>query len=174
MSTRPPSWRPSPATVPIFSSPVRAASARAFSSTPSTAPSRAGASCSPGFTWTRLGRTGAGQVLEDPQAAVAMREERKSLCSVLKDCDPWLRFVFLTGVRKFVACVGLYPEVPGRRPEGAPLSPRARSPHARGPGRPLPPCRPRPCRRHRRCRGGRPPAALPPTVRRRPAAAPAA
>ena len=39
--------------------------------------------------------------LENPEVAIAMREELKSLYSVLKDCDPWLRFVFLTGVSKF-------------------------------------------------------------------------
>ena len=39
--------------------------------------------------------------IENPAVAVAMREELKSLYSVLKDCDPWLRFVFLTGVSKF-------------------------------------------------------------------------
>jgi len=39
--------------------------------------------------------------LETTETAVAMREELKSLYSVLKDCDPYLRFVFLTGVSKF-------------------------------------------------------------------------
>ena len=39
--------------------------------------------------------------IENPAVAVALREELKSLYSVLKDCDPWLRFVFLTGVSKF-------------------------------------------------------------------------
>ncbi|MEI6388339.1 MAG: AAA family ATPase, partial [Spirochaetota bacterium] len=39
--------------------------------------------------------------IETPVVAVAMREELKSLYSVLKECDPWLRFVFLTGVGKF-------------------------------------------------------------------------
>lgn len=39
--------------------------------------------------------------IEDPRRATAMREGLKDLYSVLKDADPYLKFVFLTGVSKF-------------------------------------------------------------------------
>ncbi|MFA7607115.1 MAG: AAA family ATPase, partial [Rhodocyclaceae bacterium] len=39
--------------------------------------------------------------LSAPEAAIEAREGLKNLYSVLKDADPWLRFVFLTGVSKF-------------------------------------------------------------------------
>jgi hypothetical protein len=39
--------------------------------------------------------------IHDTETAVAMREELKNFYSVLKDADPFLRFVFITGVSKF-------------------------------------------------------------------------
>ncbi len=45
--------------------------------------------------------------LSAPEAAIEAREGLKNLYSVLKDADPWLRFVFLTGVSK-VSKVSLF------------------------------------------------------------------
>ena len=39
--------------------------------------------------------------LHEPQKLKEMRTTVRSLFSCLKDCDPWLRFVFLTGITKF-------------------------------------------------------------------------
>jgi len=39
--------------------------------------------------------------ITNPEAAVEMREGLKNLYSVIKDCDEYLKFVFLTGVSKF-------------------------------------------------------------------------
>jgi len=39
--------------------------------------------------------------ITDPDIAVEMREGLKNLYSVIKDCDEYLKFVFLTGVSKF-------------------------------------------------------------------------
>ena len=39
--------------------------------------------------------------ITDTEAAVEMREGLKNLYSVIKDCDEYLKFVFLTGVSKF-------------------------------------------------------------------------
>ena len=40
-------------------------------------------------------------VLHEPEKLKEMRTIVRSLFSCLKDCDPWLRFVFLTGISKF-------------------------------------------------------------------------
>ena len=40
-------------------------------------------------------------VLHEPEKLKEMRTTVRSLFSCLKDCDPWLRFVFLTGITKF-------------------------------------------------------------------------
>ena len=40
-------------------------------------------------------------VLHEPEKLKEMRTIVRSLFSCLKDCDPWLRFVFLTGITKF-------------------------------------------------------------------------
>ncbi len=39
--------------------------------------------------------------IDQPEVAVQIRESLKNLYSVLKDADPYLRFVFITGVSKF-------------------------------------------------------------------------
>jgi len=39
--------------------------------------------------------------IENPEVAIEMRETLKNFYSVLKDADPYLKFVFLTGVSKF-------------------------------------------------------------------------
>jgi len=39
--------------------------------------------------------------IEDTQTAVMMRESLKNFYSVIKDADPYLKFVFITGVTKF-------------------------------------------------------------------------
>jgi len=39
--------------------------------------------------------------IENPDVAIEMRESLKNFYSVLKDADPYLKFVFLTGVSKF-------------------------------------------------------------------------
>ncbi len=39
--------------------------------------------------------------IEKPETAVAIREELKNYYSVIKDCDPYIKFVFITGVSKF-------------------------------------------------------------------------
>ena len=39
--------------------------------------------------------------IENPETAIEMREALKNFYSVLKDADPYLKFVFLTGVSKF-------------------------------------------------------------------------
>ncbi len=39
--------------------------------------------------------------ITDPEIALEMREGLKNLYSVIKDCDEYLKFVFLTGVSKF-------------------------------------------------------------------------
>ena len=40
-------------------------------------------------------------MLHEPEKLKEMRTIVRSLLSCLKDCDPWLRFVFLTGITKF-------------------------------------------------------------------------
>ena len=40
-------------------------------------------------------------VLHEPEQLKEMRTNVRSLFSCLKDCDPWLRFVFITGITKF-------------------------------------------------------------------------
>lgn len=40
-------------------------------------------------------------VLHEPEKLKEMRTNVRSLFSCLKDCDPWLRFVFITGITKF-------------------------------------------------------------------------
>jgi len=40
-------------------------------------------------------------VLHEPEKLKEMRTIVRSLFSCLKDCDPWLRFVFITGITKF-------------------------------------------------------------------------
>lgn len=45
-----------------------------------------------------------------PEMAVKMREGLRNLYSVIKDCDQWLKFVFLTGVSKF-AKVSLFSDL---------------------------------------------------------------
>ena len=40
-------------------------------------------------------------VLHEPEKLKEMRTAVRSLFSCLKDCDPWLRFVFITGITKF-------------------------------------------------------------------------
>ena len=40
-------------------------------------------------------------VLHDPEQLVEMRQTVRSFLSCLKDCDPYLRFVFITGITKF-------------------------------------------------------------------------
>ena len=40
-------------------------------------------------------------VLHEPEKLKEMRTLVRSLFSCLKDCDPWLRFVFITGISKF-------------------------------------------------------------------------
>ena len=39
--------------------------------------------------------------IEKPETAIAIREELKNIYSVIKDSDPYLKFVFITGVTKF-------------------------------------------------------------------------
>ena len=39
--------------------------------------------------------------ISDTQTAVAIREELKNIYSVIKDSDPYIKFVFITGVSKF-------------------------------------------------------------------------
>ena len=39
--------------------------------------------------------------LHEPEKLKEMRSTVRSLFSCLKDCDPWLRFVFITGITKF-------------------------------------------------------------------------
>lgn len=39
--------------------------------------------------------------IDKPDIAVSIREELKNIYSVIKDSDPYLKFVFLTGVTKF-------------------------------------------------------------------------
>ena len=39
--------------------------------------------------------------IEKPEVAVALREELKNFYSVIKDADPYIEFVFITGVSKF-------------------------------------------------------------------------
>ena len=41
--------------------------------------------------------------LHEPEKLKEMRTTVRSLFSCLKDCDPWLRFVFITGITKFFA-----------------------------------------------------------------------
>ena len=40
-------------------------------------------------------------VLHDPEQLVEMRQTVRAFLSCLKDCDPYLRFVFITGITKF-------------------------------------------------------------------------
>lgn len=40
-------------------------------------------------------------VLHDPEELTKVRQLMRTLYSPLKDCDPWLRFVFITGITKF-------------------------------------------------------------------------
>lgn len=40
-------------------------------------------------------------VIHDPERLVMMRNIVRSLLGCLKDCDPWLRFTFITGISKF-------------------------------------------------------------------------
>ena len=40
-------------------------------------------------------------VLHEPEKLKEMRTTVRSLFSCLKDCDPWLRFIFITGISKF-------------------------------------------------------------------------
>jgi len=40
-------------------------------------------------------------VLHDPERLVEMRQTVRAFLSCLKDCDPYLRFVFITGITKF-------------------------------------------------------------------------
>ena len=40
-------------------------------------------------------------VIHDPERLVEMRQTVRSLLSCLKDCDPYLRFTFITGISKF-------------------------------------------------------------------------
>ena len=40
-------------------------------------------------------------VLHDPEQLLEMRQTVRSFLSCLKDCDPYLRFVFITGITKF-------------------------------------------------------------------------
>lgn len=39
--------------------------------------------------------------IDNPELAVAIREELKNYYSIIKDSDPYIRFVFITGVSKF-------------------------------------------------------------------------
>ncbi len=39
--------------------------------------------------------------IEDTALAIAIREELKNFYSVIKDADPYIEFVFITGVSKF-------------------------------------------------------------------------